>query len=264
MMRAERITGTSHRSTGKVRKQFLIRLIVFTAACWSWVVVMSRDMYGPMTGASAWMMTLRWDAAHVGLLWAMWAAMMAAMMLPAASPMLLLYDGAAKRQTADARANAERQVYALAAGYVAVWALFSIGATAMQRVLSMMLLVSPMMTLTSPVAAATMLVIAGAYQLTPLKRLCLRACQSPLGFMIGHWRAGIRGAFRMGIDHGIYCLGCCWALMLLLFVGGVMNLAVIAALTLFVAFEKTASFGIAGARVSGVLLMVAAIWMLVR
>jgi predicted metal-binding membrane protein len=245
-----------------VRKQF--PLIVFTLVCWAWIIVMARDMYGPMTGASAWMMTLRWDAAHVFLLWAMWAAMMAAMMLPAASPMLLLYDGAAKRQGIDARASAERQVYALAAGYVAVWALFSIGATAMQRVLSMMLLVSPMMMLTSPVAAATVLVIAGAYQLTPLKHACLRACQSPLGFMMGHWRPGITGAFRMGIDHGIYCLGCCWALMLLLFVGGVMNLAVIAALTLFVAFEKIAPFGIAGARISGVLLMVAAVWMLVR
>jgi predicted metal-binding membrane protein len=247
-----------------VRKQFLIPLIVFTVVCWSWIVVMSRDMYGPMTGASAWMMTLRWDAAHVFLLWAMWAVMMAAMMLPSASPMLLLYDGAAKRQGIDARASAEREVYALAAGYVAVWALFSIGATAIQRVLAMLLLVSPMMTLTSPVAAAAMLVVAGAYQLTPLKGACLRACQSPLGFMMGHWRPGITGAFRMGIDHGIHCLGCCWALMLLLFVGGVMNLAVIAALTLFVAFEKIAPFGVAGARISGVLLMVAAVWMLVR
>ena len=225
---------------------------------------MARDMYGPMTGASAWMMTLRWDATHVFLLWAMWAAMMAAMMLPSATPMLLLYDGAAKRQGIDARVSAERQVYALAAGYVAVWALFSIGATAMQRILSMLLLVSPMMTLTSPVAAAAMLVVAGAYQLTPLKHACLRACQSPLGFMMGHWRPGIAGAFRMGIDHGIYCLGCCWALMLLLFVGGVMNLAVIATLSVVVAFEKISPFGVAGARISGVLLMVAAVWMLVR
>jgi predicted metal-binding membrane protein len=247
-----------------VHKRFIIPLILFTLLCWAWIVVMARDMYGPMTGASAWMMTLRWDAAHVCLLWAMWAAMMAAMMLPSASPMVLLYDGAAKRQAIDARAHAERQVYALAAGYVAVWALFSIGATTMQRFLSMLLLMSPMMTLTSPVAAAAILVVAGAYQLTPLKRACLRACQSPLGFMMGHWRPGIAGAFRMGTDHGIYCLGCCWALMLLLFVGGVMNLAVIAALTLIVAFEKISPFGVAGARISGVLLMVAAVWMLVR
>jgi predicted metal-binding membrane protein len=118
-MGAERITGTSRHSTGEVRKPLLIPLILFTLVCWAWIIVMARDMYGPMTGASAWMMTLRWDAAHVFLLWAMWAAMMAAMMLPSASPMLLLYDGAAKRQTGAMRArSAERQVYASAAGYV--------------------------------------------------------------------------------------------------------------------------------------------------
>jgi predicted metal-binding membrane protein len=263
-MAAERTTGSSRHSTGEVRKPLVIALILVTLVCWAWIIVMARDMYGPMTGASAWMMTLRWDAAHVFLLWAMWAAMMAAMMLPSASPMLLLYDGAAKRQAIEARASAERQIYALAAGYVAVWALFSIGATVMQRFLSMLLLVSPMMTLTSPVAAAAVLVIAGAYQLTPLKHACLRACQSPLGFMMGHWRPGIAGAFLMGIDHGIYCIGCCWALMLLLFVGGVMNVTVIAALTVVVAFEKISPFGVAGARIGGVLLIVAAVWMLVR
>ena len=263
-MRAERITDTLRHSTGGVHKPLVVPLILFTLVCWAWIIVMARDMYGPMTGASAWMMTERWDAAHVFLLWAMWAAMMAAMMLPSASPMLLLYSGAAKRQAVNARASAQHHVYALAAGYVAVWALFSIGATAMQRMLSMLLVVSPMMTVTSPVAAAAMLVIAGAYQLTPLKRACLRACQSPLGFMMGHWRPGIAGAFRMGTDHGIYCLGCCWALMLLLFVGGVMNLGVIAALTVVVGFEKISPFGVASARIAGVLLIVAAVWMLVR
>ena len=263
MMRAERITATSRLSTGEVRK-LVIPLILFTLLCWGWIIVMARDMYGSMAGASGWMMTLRWDAAHVFLLWAMWAAMMAAMMLPSASPMLLLHNGAAKRQGMNARASAGRQVYALAAGYMAVWALFSIAATAMQCILSMLLMVSPMMTLTSPVAAAAMLVIAGAYQLTPLKHACLRACQSPLGFMMGHWRPGIAGAFRMGMDHGVYCLGCCWALMLLLFVGGVMNLAVIATLSVVVAFEKISPFGPVGARIGGVVLMVAAVWMLVR
>src|SRR6476620_9570764 len=108
-MGAERITGTSRHSTGEVRKPLLIPLILFTLVCWAWIIVMARDMYGPMTGASAWMMTLRWEAAHVFLLWAMWAAMMAAMMLPSATPMLLLYDGAAKRQSVDARTSAQRQ-----------------------------------------------------------------------------------------------------------------------------------------------------------
>ena len=109
-----------------------------------------------------------------------------------------------------------------------------------------------------------LLILAGGYQLTPLKRACLRMCQSPLGFLMSHWRAGGAGAFRMGLEHGAYCVGCCWALMLLLFAGGVMNLAVILALTMFVAFEKLAPFGTQSARFSGVLLIVAGLWMLVR
>jgi len=102
------------------------------------------------------------------------------------------------------------------------------------------------------------------FQLTPIKHSCLRTCQSPLGFLMSRWRAGLSGAFMMGIEHGAYCVGCCWALMLLLFVGGVMNLTVIAALTAFVAFEKLAPLGMHGARISGLLLIAAGFWMLVR
>ncbi len=247
---------------GYDRVSIVVLLFLFPLVCWSWIVVMARDMYGPMTGASAWMMTLEWDARHVLLLWAMWAVMMAGMMLPSASPMVLLYGVAARRRGSGAAAAP--QIYALAAGYLAVWALFSVLATAVQRILAMLLLVSPMMTLTSSIAGSTVLVVAGVYQLTPLKRACLHACQSPLSFLIQRWRTGIAGAFRMGLDHGVYCLGCCWALMLLLFVGGVMNLAVIAALTAFVAFEKIGPFGVLGARISGALLIAAAVWMLVR
>lgn len=281
-MTAGRTTDTSRRLPGEVpdpiineqpptrlerllehdRAAFAVLLILIPLVCWSWIVVMARDMYGPMTGASAWMMTLRWDARHVLLLWAMWAVMMAGMMLPSAAPMLLLYGVAARRRGLGARAVYE--IYALAAGYIAVWALFSVAATGAQRILSMLLIVSPMMTLTSPTAGAALLLVAGVYQLTPLKRACLQRCQSPLSFLMHRWRAGVAGAFRMGMDHGSYCLGCCWALMLLLFVGGVMNLAVIAALTAFVAFEKVGPFGVHSARVSGALLLAAGAWMLLR
>ena len=246
------------------RAAFVVPLILIPLACWSWIVVMAHDMYGPMTGASAWMMTLRWDARHVLLLWAMWAVMMAGMMLPSASPLLMLYGAAARRTSGDGGAVAWRQIYALATGYGVVWALFSAGATAAQRILSSLLIVSPMMTVTSRTATAVLLALAGVYQLTPLKRACLHACQSPLSFMMHRWRAGSIGAFRMGVDHGIYCVGCCWALMLLLFVGGVMNLTVIVALTVLVAVEKLLPIGAAAARVSGAALIAAAAWMLVR
>jgi predicted metal-binding membrane protein len=242
------------------RGPLIVLLILFPIACWAWIVALARDMYGPMTGASAWMMTLQRDARHVLLLWLMWAVMMAGMMLPSASPVLLMYGIAARRQAPHAAAP--RQIYALASGYLAVWALFSVATTGAQFILSTRLALSPMMTLTSPRVGALLLVVAGLHQLTPLKRLCLQKCQSPLGFLMHQWRAGTGGAFRMGFDHGVYCLGCCWALMLLLFVGGVMNLTVIAALTAFVAFEKLSPFGIHTARVSGLLLLGSGAWML--
>ncbi|HXD17416.1 MAG TPA: DUF2182 domain-containing protein [Vicinamibacterales bacterium] len=247
---------------GSDRAPHVILLILFPLVCWSWIVVMARDMYGPMTGASAWMMTPTWDARHLLLLWAMWAVMMAGMMLPSAAPLLLLYGVAARRQGLGAAAS--RQIYALAAGYVAVWALFSVVATLAQRILSGLLILSPMMTPTQPAIGAALLLVAGVYELTPLKYACLRNCQSPMSFLMHRWRAGTGGALRMGVAHGVNCLGCCWALMLLLFAGGVMNLAVIAALTAFVAFEKLAPFGVRGARVSGGLLVAAALWMLLQ
>jgi predicted metal-binding membrane protein len=242
------------------RAPIVVLLILVPLVSWIWIVAMARDMYGPMTGASAWMMTAVWDPWHLVLLWAMWAVMMAAMMLPSASPMLLLYGTVARRSAAGARGA--RQLYTFAAGYLTVWAAFSVGATVLQRLLAALLVVSPMMEVTSRVAGATLLMIAGVYQLTPLKHSCLRTCQSPLGFLMSRWRPGAAGAFRMGLEHGALCVGCCWALMLLLFAGGVMNLAVIATLTALVAFEKLTRFGAYGARVSGILLIVAAAWML--
>lgn len=242
------------------RGPFTVILILVPLACWAWIVVLARDMYGPMTGASAWMMTVRWDAPRILLLWLMWAVMMAGMMLPSASPLLLMFGVAARRRAAGAVAG--REIYSLAAGYLAVWAVFSVAATAAQLFLSTRLVISPMMTLTSARAGAVLLIVAGIYQVTPAKRVCLQQCQSPLGFLMHHWRAGAGGAWRMGLQHGAYCVGCCWALMLLLFAGGVMNLTVIAALTAFVAFEKLSPFGVHTARASGVLLICLGGWML--
>jgi len=223
--------------------------------------VMARDMYGPMRGASAWMMTARWDLPHVLLLWAMWAVMMTGMMLPSASPLILLYGAAVRR---SAQRTATRQIYAIAAGYLIAWAAFSLGATALQRVLASQLLVSPMMEAVNSRVSATLLLAAGAYQWTPLKHACLRQCRSPIAFLMGRWRSGSSGAFRMGLEHGAACVGCCWALMLLLFAGGVMNVLVIIGLTAFVAFEKLAPLGRYGARITGGLMVAGGLWWLVR
>ena len=238
-----------------------ILLLVIPLACWTWILVMAHDMYGSMHGASAWMMTAHWDATHVLLLWTMWAVMMTAMMMPSASPLILMYAGAL-RGRGDAQAG--RKLYALAAGYVLVWALFSVTVTALQRALANALLLTPMMELAAPVLAAAVLALAGLYQLTPLKHACLRVCRSPLGYLLQHWRDGAIGAFRMGVGHGLYCLGCCWALMLLLFAGGVMNPVVIVALTLWVLVEKLAPFGASTTRLSGIVLLGFAMWLALR
>jgi predicted metal-binding membrane protein len=236
-------------------------IILIPLACWTWIAVMARDMYGAMLGPSAWMMTTDWDVPHLLLLWAMWAVMMTAMMLPSAAPLVLLYAGAL-RTSGEARVG--RKTYAMVAGYVFVWALFSGAATALQRVLSIVLVLTPMMEPATPGAAAVLLAIAGLYQLTPLKRACLRVCRSPLSYLLQHWRSGTFAAFRLGAQHGTYCLGCCWALMLLLFAGGVMNLVVIVVLTLWVLAEKFAPFGEQTARASGVALLAIALWAAIR
>jgi predicted metal-binding membrane protein len=243
------------------RAPLLVLLVLLPVLAWTWIVLMARDMYGPMTGASAWMMTVRWDVPHLLLLWAMWAVMMTGMMLPSAAPLVFLYGAAARR---SAPRTAGRQTYALAAGYLVAWTAFSLGATALQRALASLLLVSPMMEAASPRVSAALLLVAGVYQLTPLKHACLGKCQSPLGFLMGRWRNGWSGAFRLGLAHGTYCVGCCWALMLLLFAGGVMNVVVIAGLTAFVAFERLGPLGRYGAWISGALMIAAGSWMLVR
>ncbi len=244
------------------RVSLTLVLVGLPLACWAWVVAMSRDMYGPMTGPSAWMMTVTWDAPRLLLLWAMWAAMMAGMMLPTLAPALLLFARAARNRPHLRHPSAH--VYAMAAGYLLVWVVFSVGATAMQRFLAEALLLTPMMEPSRPEAAAALLFIAGAYQCTPLKDACLSVCRSPVAMLMSGWREGLAGAFQMGLTNGLHCLGCCWALMLLLFAGGVMNLVVILSLTAWVAVEKIAPFGRYSARAAGVLLMAAGVWLLAR
>lgn len=244
------------------RAAFPAAVVVVLLLSWWWIVAMARDMYGAMDGPSAWMMTSVWDSRHLLLLWTMWAVMMAAMMLPSAWPMLVMYATLSRKGSPSGQAASH--LYLFLGGYVLVWALFSIAATIVQRILARLLLLSPMMELASPTASAVLLIVAGVYQITPLKRVCLRSCRSPISFLVQHWRAGALGSLRMGVEHGVYCVGCCWALMLLLFVGGVMNLYVIAALTTLVAIEKIGRAGELGSRLSGGVLIALAVWILAR
>jgi predicted metal-binding membrane protein len=236
-------------------------LTVVTVVSWSWILAMSGDMYGSMTGASAWAMTGVWDLWHLLLLFAMWAVMMTAMMLPSAAPMLMLYIAVVRRSDETAVA---RRTYALAGGYLLIWALFSAVAAAGQRLLTAQAIVSPMMGLADPTVGGIVLILVALYQFTSLKRGCLDVCRSPLALITTYWRPGTAGAFAMGVRHGLYCLGCCWALMLLLFVGGVMNAWVIGGLTLFVLIEKVTPIGRGASYVGGIVLAALGVWLLVR
>ncbi|HET8699041.1 MAG TPA: DUF2182 domain-containing protein, partial [Gammaproteobacteria bacterium] len=214
--------------TALVRDRWLVggSLAFAVLLCWAWIVPMALDMYGTMSGPSAWMMSPARGVGHHAMLFAMWAVMMCGMMLPSAAPAILIY-AAVVRRSGDGHDAAPR-AYLFAAGYLAVWTLFSAAATAVQGVLTALTLVSPMMEVTRPALGSALLIGAGLYQMTPLKQSCLQSCRSPAAFITQHWRAGRRGAWRMGVEHGLYCLGCCWPLMLLLFVGGVMSLLCIA------------------------------------
>jgi len=175
--------------------------------------------------------------------------MMAAMMLPSALPVVMAFVRLSLGQRDSGRASA------FVAAYLMAWAAFSAVATALQWLLQGLHWVDPMIASRSNALDVVLLLMAGAYQFSPLKHACLARCRTPLGFLVGGWRPGLRGAFAMGLQHGLFCLGCCWALMALLFVGGVMNLAWVAALALAVAIEKTAPGGERIARVLGLLLI---------
>jgi len=208
---------------------------------------MSADMdHDKMMAAMGMTMDMPWTAADVFFTFVMWAVMMVGMMAPSASPMLLLF--AATRAGRGER-GVSLATLTFGLGYIAVWTGFSAGAALAQWGLHQAAMLSQAMASSSSRLSGAILIAAGAYQLTPWKSKCLTHCRSPLGFLMTNWRDGTPGAFRMGFRHGGYCLGCCWALMCVLFVVGVMNLVWVAALTGLVLIEKIGPAGAIVARV---------------
>ena len=233
------LTG-AERLARRSRAVTLLALATLTLLAWAWLL----QGAGMGTGA----MRMDWDASRFLLVAAMWWVMMIAMMLPSAAPLILLY-GRVHRHSGDPPPTAP-----FLAGYLAVWLGFALLAASLQSLLEQRGFVSmATMALPNGWLAAGILIAAGLYQLTSLKDACLASCRTPSDFLTRHYRPGAKGAWRMGLTHGAYCVGCCWLLMALLFVGGVMNLAWIAALTLLVAAEKSLPGGPWIARISGVL-----------
>ncbi|MFW6028339.1 MAG: DUF2182 domain-containing protein [bacterium] len=179
-----------------------------------------------------------WSPGYAVLMFFMWWIMMIAMMLPSAAPMILLFAAVNRKQREKGNPYTSTGLFALA--YLVTWAAFSVVATALQAAFQHVAWLSPTLSATNSLLAGTLLVAAGVYQLTPIKQACLRHCRSPLVFVTTRWRPGHLGALRMGVEHGAYCVGCCWFLMGLLFFGGAMNLYWIVGLAALVLVEKTA------------------------
>ncbi|SLN43800.1 hypothetical protein PSA7680_02217 [Pseudoruegeria aquimaris] len=202
-----------------------------------------------------------WTAGYALLVFLMWWVMMVAMMIPSAAPTLLLYT-ALKRTGPDA-ARAAWLCGVFLFGYLACWAVFSALATGLQWLLSASpLMNAPMMSLHGKGMAGAVLLLAGLYQFSPLKQACLRHCRAPAQFLARHHRPGAGGALGLGLRHGVYCLGCCWALMALLFVGGIMNLWWVAGLAVWVLVEKAAPHGVWLTLAGGAVLILWGGWLL--
>lgn len=236
-------------------------LVVVALLAWGYTAYLARtmDMQG---GDMAMPQMAAWSAAMFAFMLVMWFVMMVAMMLPSAAPMILTFAAVQRRRQAQGGALVPSGVFV--AGYLLAWAAFSLAATSAQYVLERAALLSPMMGEAVPWLGATLLVGAGLYQFAPLKNVCLEKCRTPLGFIMTEWREGALGALVMGLRHGAYCTGCCWALMALLFVGGVMNLLWVAALAVFVLLEKLAPAGGRLGKAGGVLLIAWGAWIAVR
>jgi predicted metal-binding membrane protein len=238
------------------RLVFVIGLLVVVAGSWIWLLLGAGTSMTPidmtrMAGMDGWLMRpAQWSTGYAVLMFSMWWVMMVGMMLPSAAPTVLLFDHVNRSAGASATSTG-----LFAAGYLLVWGGFSAFAVALQWALEAARLLSPMLETSTVWLGAGILIAAGLWQLSPMKGVCLRYCRSPLGFLIGHWRPGNRGALQMGFEHGAWCLGCCWALMTLLFFGGVMNLYWIVGLAIFVLLEKTIPLGQWFGRVAGIVLV---------
>jgi predicted metal-binding membrane protein len=242
---------------------------------WAYVVWLARrmdmggmDMSGyrmvPSAGALMLPALAPWSWAEFTLVFAMWAVMMVGMMLPSAAPMVLIYARVGRQAASQNRPFAASGWFL--GGYLLVWAGFALLATLAQWGLDRVALLDARMTASSGVLGGAVLLAAGAYQWTALKAACLRHCQTPFAFIQKHggFRGDARGALGLGLRHGAWCVGCCWSLMALLFVGGVMNVLWIAALTALVLVEKVSPAGRVVARGAGLALLAAGAWLLMR
>jgi predicted metal-binding membrane protein len=243
----------------------LAGLVALVVVAWLYLVHLARDMAEmEMHFAMGMAMPLMqpWSGVELLFLFVMWGVMMVAMMTPSASPIILMFSALNRRRAQHQGPVVRTGLFAV--GYLIAWTVYSAAAATAQWVLHGLALVSPMMVSTSPYLGGGLLVAAGIFQWTPLKRACLTQCRSPMGFIMTEWREGPLGALIMGVRHGVYCVGCCWMLMALLFVAGVMNLVWVAVIATFVLVEKVVPAGERVSQVAGVVLVLAGVALMIR
>lgn len=232
----------------------VLSIVVICALAWAYLIRLAGEMPSMAMGPAAMDMarpaTALWGLTEAAAMFVMWSVMMVAMMLPSATPMILLHDKVNRSRQAQGKAQQSSVLFVI--GYLLVWVGFSALATLLNGGLHASGLLTSMAGRVTPLLAGITLLAAGAYQWSSLKYACLNHCRSPVGFLMAHWHEGPRGTIRMGIHHGIYCVGCCWLLMALLFVLGVMNILWIAVLSVIVLCEKVAPNGRLVSRVTGV------------
>ena len=253
MQRATTLEAVLRQDRGIV----LVGVAGVAALAWAYTVYLAWDMRG-----MAMPLMQSWGAVDLALMFIMWAVMMVAMMVPTAAPMILVFAKVNRTRREQQRPFIPTSIFL--GGYLIVWGGFAALAAIAQWGLHTGALLSPNMASASPYLGGALLLIAGVFQWSRLKYACLTQCRTPLGFLMSEWREGQKGALVMGLRHGTYCLGCCWILMGLLFVLGVMNLLWIAALAGFVLIEKVAPAGRRLSRITGLLLVAWGAWMVVE
>lgn len=234
-------------------------LAAITGLCWWYLIDLAGTM-GAMEMSQIPLGVRRWDLSYFLMMFLMWAVMMVGMMLPSATPTVLIYAAIVRKARRDGNPVAPTSAFVV--GYLLMWIGFSVAATIAQWQLDEAALLSPAMASGSASFGAALLIAAGVYQWLPIKNVCLERCRNPVQFIADNWHSGIRGALLLGLRHGVYCVGCCWVLMGLLFFGGVMNLLWIAIITAFVLLEKGLDFGRFTSRGAGLVMLVLGGWML--
>jgi predicted metal-binding membrane protein len=229
------------------------------ALSWLYLYLQMQPMADMADTAPA--MFAPWTVTDFALNLAIWWVMMPGMMLPSATPMILTFATVNRRKRERGQPFVPTMVFT--AGYLVAWGLFGVFATLADWAIERAALISPMTGRLTPMLGAVVVIAAGIYQLTPLKSVCLRHCRSPFDFVLNHWRDGASGALRMGLEHGLYCLGCCWLLMALMFAAGIMSLLCMAVIAVFILLEKLLPAGTWLARAGGLAMLGFGVYLLV-